>query len=71
LTTATYDPHTGKIVLGWLLLSEEDAVWALDLMTEEMTVGLRAGQWNPKLADRCRDFMRAIATLREAKKNRD
>ena len=65
---ATYDPRMDKIVLGWLLLSEEDAVLALDLMAEELTLGLRAGERNPKLGNQCLDMLLAIKALQNAKK---
>lgn len=68
MTVATYDPRMDKIVLGWLLLSEEDAVLALDLMAEELTLGLRAGERNPKLGDQCLDMLLAIKALQNAKK---
>jgi len=68
MTKATYDPHMDKIVLGWLLLSEEDAVSALDLMVEELTLGLRAGERDPKLGKRCLDLLLAIKALQNAKK---
>ena len=72
MTKAIYDPHMDKIVLGWLLLSEEDAVLALDLLVEELTLGLRAGERNPKLGKQCLDLLLALKALQNAKtKNRD
>lgn len=68
MTVATYDPRVDKIVLGWLLLSEEDAVLALDLLVEELTLGLRAGERNPKLGKQCLDLRLAIKALQNAKK---
>lgn len=68
MTKAIYDPHMDKIVLGWLLLSEEDAVLALDLLVEELTLGLRAGERNPKLGNQCLDMLLAIKALQNAKK---
>ena len=68
MTVAIYDPHMDKIVLGWLLLSEEDAVLALDLLVEELTLGLRAGERNPKLGKQCLDLLLALKALQNAKK---
>ncbi len=63
-----YDPNTEKVALGWLRLSEEDAVWTLALLLDELNAGLRAAKWDGELSDQCYCLTRALGVLRTERK---
>jgi hypothetical protein len=68
MVEAEYDPETGMIALGWLRLSEEDAVWAMELLSEEVTISLRRGHWPKDKVGQCQNLMHAVIALRKARK---
>ena len=68
MVKAEYDPETGMVALGWLRLSEEDALWAVEILSEEVTSSLRRGHWPKDLTGQCQHLINAVTSLRNARK---
>jgi hypothetical protein len=68
MVKAEYDPETGMVALGWLRLSEEDAMWAAEILSEEVDMSLRRGHWPKDKVDQCQHLINAVTSLRNARK---